>query len=581
MQRKIALGFGFALIALTLNFAFSIQSTLRLVRIRDLVSHTYDVLSQLERTLSLLNEAETGQRGYVITGKENYLEPYHTASSRIDDHIQSVRRLTADNPKQQDRLSKLEGLVHRRLEKVREGIAVRKEMGFDEAQISILSGTERRDMSAIRNVISEMKAEEAELLKQRGEEAAAHTRNSILTFSISALLSVALLCLVYYLIHREAGQKKQTAVAMRETQDRFSAFMDNSPQVAWVKDEDWHYAYMNRGFERVFKISLQDSKGKTDFDFWPHKIALQMRENDILARESGKILQTFEIVPTPDGTYRQWLVNKFPFQDSSGRSFVGGAAIDITELKHAEGEIRRLNIELEQRVRERTAELEVANEELEAFCYSVSHDLRAPLRGIDGFSQALLEDYGDKLDDQGRGYLNRVRDASQRMAQLIDDLLLLSRVTRSEMQREPVDLSAMAQAIAGELRQAEPERQVEFVIHEGLQARGDPRLLRVALENLVGNAWKYTSKHPRARIEFGASNQDNGSLTYFVTDDGAGFDMTYADKLFGAFQRLHGAIQFKGTGIGLATVKRIINRHGGRVWAEGAVEKGATFYFTL
>jgi light-regulated signal transduction histidine kinase (bacteriophytochrome) len=224
--------------------------------------------------------------------------------------------------------------------------------------------------------------------------------------------------------------------------------------------------------------------------------------------------------------------------------------------------------------------LESANKELEAFSYSVSHDLRAPLRSIDGFSQALLEDYQDKLDDEGQNHLQRVRAATQRMAQLIDDMLALSRVTRAEINREPIDLSALARSLPAELQKAEPGREVEFVIEDGLVANGDARLLRIVLENLFRNAWKFTGKHPRAKIEF-AATQNNGKSAYFVRDDGAGFDMAYVNKLFGAFQRLHAMTEFNGTGIGLATVQRIIRRHGGRVWAEGEVEKGATFYFTL
>jgi len=257
-----------------------------------------------------------------------------------------------------------------------------------------------------------------------------------------------------------------------------------------------------------------------------------------------------------------------------------GVIVDVTAQKQAEQAIQQMNEQLERRVAERTAQLSAANRELESFAYSVSHDLRAPLRSIDGFSRILTEEYGHKLDPTAADYLNRVRNASQRMGQLIDDLLSLSRVTRSELKRVRTDLSAIAEAIVQELRAESPERKVDVSIHPGMFCLADPSLIRIALYNLLGNAWKFTSKRARASIEFGALTQRNKTV-YYVRDNGAGFDMGYAGKLFGAFQRLHSPRDFEGTGVGLATVSRIIDRHGGTVWAESVLDDGATFYFTL
>ncbi|MBI4287842.1 MAG: GAF domain-containing protein [Chloroflexi bacterium] len=249
---------------------------------------------------------------------------------------------------------------------------------------------------------------------------------------------------------------------------------------------------------------------------------------------------------------------------------------DITERKRAEEEIKGLVAELSRRA----TDLEASNREMESFSYSVSHDLRAPLRSMDGFSTALLEDYADRLDEQGKDWLRRIRASSQLMAQLIDDILGLSRVVRAELQLQRVNLSDTASAIAERLKSAQPERHVEFDIMPNIEARGDANLLRLALENLLGNAFKFTARRQTARIEFGASEQD-GATVYFVRDNGAGFDMQYAEKLFRPFQRLHSEKEFTGTGIGLATVQRIIKRHGGNVWAEGEPGKGSTFHFTL
>lgn len=253
---------------------------------------------------------------------------------------------------------------------------------------------------------------------------------------------------------------------------------------------------------------------------------------------------------------------------------------EIERRREVEIQIRQLNEDLERRVRERTAQLETSNQELEAFAYSVSHDLRAPLRSINGFSQALIEDCGVSLEGICIDYLNRIRAASQRMGELIDDLLHLSRLTRSEMHRTHVNLSDIAGEILDELREGEPERRSEVSVAPQVEVEGDARLLRVAMENLLSNAWKFTCERDITRIYFGVT-EIGGQLVCFVRDNGAGFNMEYADKLFTAFQRLHATTEFEGTGIGLATVQRIIHRHGGKIWAEGEVGKGATFYFTL
>ncbi len=249
---------------------------------------------------------------------------------------------------------------------------------------------------------------------------------------------------------------------------------------------------------------------------------------------------------------------------------------EVAERKRAEEDIRKLNATLLQR----SAQLEASNKELEAFSYSVSHDLRAPLRGIDGFSQAVLEDYEEKLDESGRNYLKRVRAASQRMSQLIDAMLNLARLTRAEIHTKAFDMSVIVEGILDDLQKQEPEREVKCVVARHVFATADPQLIRAVLENLLGNAWKFTRQQPKPRIEFG-HGQYKGQAAYFVKDNGAGFDMTYAHKLFGAFQRLHAYTEYPGVGVGLATVHRIVQRHGGQIWAEGAVDKGASFHFTL
>jgi PAS domain S-box-containing protein len=371
---------------------------------------------------------------------------------------------------------------------------------------------------------------------------------------------------------RDITERKRAEEAMKVERQRLYDVLETLPAYVVLLTPDYHVPFANRFFVERFG----ESHGRRCFEYLFGR------------REPCEICETYTVMKTkaphhwewtgPDG--RDYDIFDFPFTDTDGSPLIMEMGIDITERKRLEVELRRLNEELEQRVAARTADLVASNKELEAFAYSVSHDLRAPLRAIDGFSQAVLEDYGDKLDLEARSHLQRVRAASQRMAELIDGMLSLSRITRSQMRRTAVDLSALAQAAALDLQKTAPARRVEFVIAPRLVVKADADLLRVVLENLLGNAWKFTSKRLQARIEVGAMQRD-GETVYFVRDDGAGFDMAYARNLFGAFQRLHTAVEFEGTGIGLATVQRIIHRHGGQVWAEGEVDKGAAFYFTL
>jgi PAS domain S-box-containing protein len=363
------------------------------------------------------------------------------------------------------------------------------------------------------------------------------------------------------------------------------AIVDHVAHPIFVKDRAFRFTFVNRALCELVAVSREDLIGKTDYDFFPAEQADFFRKKDTEMFESGaSIVIDEEPITDAKGEHHVLATTKVPlFHASTEPTHLVGIIHDITQLKQAEEGLRAANEALEREVRDKSAalgRLEAVNAELEAFSYSVSHDLRAPLRSIDGFSQALLEDYGGRLEGDAADYLRRVRAAAVRMGSLIDDLLRLSRITRAELRTERVDLGEIARGVVAALRESAPERKVEVTIGEDLVAEGDPLLLRVALENLIGNAWKFTSKRTEAHIAVGADRVD-GKKRFYIRDDGAGFDGKYASKLFNAFQRLHSSAEFEGTGVGLATVQRIVNRHGGRVWAEGESGKGATFWFTL
>ncbi|MFZ2948086.1 MAG: PAS domain S-box protein, partial [Desulfuromonadaceae bacterium] len=381
----------------------------------------------------------------------------------------------------------------------------------------------------------------------------------------------------------DINERKLAEEKLRERNEFIETVTDNLPIGFSVSSwDDGKILYSNR---IIGEIAGWPTKIITDRDaYLDHAIPDPKSRDELRARLKAYLASgdpttmTLELQITKmSGEKAEILVVEIPMPE---RKLLISTIQDITERKRSAEAIRLLNQTLEARVIERTRELELANKELEAFTYSVSHDLRAPLRAIDGFSEALLEEYEDKLDAEGKTYLRYLQEGSHEMSDLIDGLLSLSRSARGELSVEQVDLSTMTNAVAEELRKAEPKGRITVNIAPHVEVFADPRLLKVVMENLLGNAWKYTSKCTDARIEFGVEEQE-GETVYFVRDNGAGFDMAYADKLFLPFHRLHKTDEFPGIGIGLATVQRIIHRHGGRIWAESAVGEGATLYFTL
>jgi len=382
---------------------------------------------------------------------------------------------------------------------------------------------------------------------------------------------------------RDVTQIRRTQAALRESEERLRALFDNAPVGIDDRALSGEFVRANPRFCQITGYSVDELRSLRLRDII-HPDDLDADLANVQRLVSGEIdSYSMEKRLLRKGGGVVWAeVNRAVVRDPGGNPLLlVGIVRDITAQRQAEDDVRTLTAELEARVEQRTADLRRANMNLEAFTYSVSHDLRAPLRALSGFSEALMEEYGDRLDETGRGYAGRIQAASERMATLIDDLLHLSRVSRAEMNLRPVNLSAEVAAIAEELQSREPGRRVSFAIQDGVRVTADRSLIRTVLQNLVENAWKFTARRDGATIEFGTITADATGVCCYVRDNGAGFDPAYAGKLFKPFQRLHTASEFPGTGVGLASVRQIVERHGGRTWAEGAIDEGATFYFTL
>ncbi len=459
-----------AMIIVILNTWLAYSALQTLEQSQYWVAHTWEVLNQLERTLSDTKDAESSTRGFINTGDPTLLRDFMAAKAQLPGDLDHFQWLTRDNASQQARAVLLRASVKDRVAVMDQIAQLKLNNQADRLGMVIMDGKGRQQMVLLRQVIDDCGNEERRLLDLRTAEVRRNVSRARFTLFFASALDLLLIFLMFRYFARERRLKE---------------------------------------LSELTATSLAASRA---------------------------------------------------------------------EVERKADEIQALNVTLEERVRQRTAELENTNKELEAFSYSVSHDLRAPLRTIDGFSLALEEDYAEAVDDTGRDYIKRVRGGVQRMGMLIDALLQLSRVTRAEILREPVDLSAMANTVAANVKDENPERAMQITVDPGMQVNADPKLLRVALENLLGNAAKFTGKVAHPVIHMGWNSKEEA---FFIEDNGAGFDMHYAGKLFGAFNRLHGDKDFKGSGIGLATVARVIARHHGRIWAYGEVDHGATFFFTV
>jgi PAS domain S-box-containing protein len=566
MKRRERVGLWLALVILAAVAALAYRSIDAAADTLGWVEHTNRELRQIGEVSALYARAASARRAYVVAGDASQLADVEDLDVRLGRAVSAVRASTADNPGQGRRIDLLEKLMTQRVGLLDSWVGLRRAGDIPMETADGLSLTER-----IRSVREEMEAEENRLMVERDARTRRDLGRTKLAEVIGTIGSFAILLFVFGRLAREIQRRKTVAEALRASEHFLDSIVENIPNMIFVKEAgELRFERINRAGERLLGIERAALLGKNDFDLFPPDQAESFRARDRRTFVDGVVADVpEEPIQTPDGV--RWLhTKKVPVLDAEGApKYLLGISEDITEHRKAAAALKTA----------RDA-AEAANSELETFSYSVAHDLRAPLRAIDGFGQALAEDCSDQLDACGVEHLQRIRAAAQQMGQLIDGLLGLSQVTRAEIVRADVDLTQIARQSGARLREAHPEQTVELLVDDGLVTVGDFRLLTAVFDNLLGNAWKFTSKCAHPRVEVGSRTED-GHPVFFVRDNGAGFEQAYVHKLFGAFQRLHGAAEFEGSGIGLATVQRIVRRHGGGVWAEGEVGRGATFSFTL
>ncbi|MEG4815380.1 CHASE3 domain-containing protein [Microcoleus sp. K5-D4] len=634
LTRQITAGIGMVVALLIFNAATSYRNTLKLIENERWVSHTHQVLTELEATLSTLKDAETGQRGYLLTGEQRYLEPYYSAIARINQQVVGLRQLTADNKRQQQRLRDLEIAIDSKLAELEKTINLRRQQNLEAALRRVKSGRGKQIMGDIRQQIATMTAEETQLLQQRARESQTSATLTIVTFTVAALVNFLLMVVVYYLVKRDQTLRDNAEIKQNQlleqlehdrhslqlSEERFRRAIIEAPLPIMLHAENGEVLQINcawtelSGYEYSEIPTIEDWTEKA----YHSRKSLVQADIDRLHKLNARISEGEYMIATASGESRIWDFYSAPLgQLCDGRSLVISTAIDVTARKQAEAEIRMLNATLERRVELRTNQLQAANEELEAFAYTVAHDLRAPLRGMQGLAEALLEDYRDLLDELGQEYAQQIVNSGQQLEELIQDLLAYSRLSRTDLSLQVLDLeSVVAEAIAMVKADAK-SRHAQISVRSPFPAVIAHRVTLVqVIANLLTNAIKFVEgTPPQVQIwaeelklpQEGETDRDIarelerqtvgqwehsqllmatplvpvGLIRLWVEDNGIGIAPEHQKRIFRVFERLHGIESYPGTGIGLAIVKKGVDRMGGQVGVESQLGKGSRFWIQL
>jgi PAS domain S-box-containing protein len=561
-DRRIIVGFLIALAILSWLALSSYWNTQHLVKSSSMVAHTLDVLFHAERAISLAANIELGQRGYSLTGNTSFLEPYEKAGKEIIFHTEKLLKLTSDNPAQQLKVKELNSSIQSLLVFSAAAVSNRKK-SFDASQDLNSSLEGKRLLENIRRLAAEIQAEENKFLNLRTTDTEKWIRRFNTGFIALLTVTGIVIITIFFTINRNLQARSDAEQKLAHAYAEVKDLYDNAPCGYHSLDASGKFTDINETLLSWLGYTKDEVVNKLHFDqVLSDRDKPEYFKKFPAFKEVGHAFNVEISLMRKDGTELPVILNSIALKDASGNFIKSrSTTFDNTERKIAAERIQNLN------------------KELEAFTYSVSHDLRAPLRSIDGYSRILEEDYAPSLDDEGKRVLAIVRNNARRMGKLIDDLLDFARLGRKEVTRSKLNMNQLVKSIATELLEQET-RKIDLRIEPLIPAYGDVDMIRQVWLNLLSNAIKYSGKTENAKIEI-SSVQNEDSIEYRIKDNGVGFDMQYAPKLFGVFQRLHKMQDFSGTGVGLAIVKRVIDRHDGRVWAEGEIDKGATFYFTI